>query len=293
MLTSEILKQVRHIEIKTGKLVSETFAGQYLSVFKGQGIEFAEVRQYIPGDDVRSIDWNVTARFGKPFIKRFAQERQLTLILLCDISGSQWFGSTNMFKSEVSARVGSLFAFSALRNNDKVGMLLFTDTVELFIPPKKGKNHSLRLIRELLAYEPKRRGTDIGVCLDTLNRVIKRKAIVILISDFISPDYEKSFKLTAKKHDLIPVVIEDPLERKLPKLPAILEVTDAEKNGSFGLNLSSAQLHSDFESFTKNKKISLKRLFLKTGVEPIYIKSEEDFVAPIVKFFKAREKRFK
>lgn len=293
MLTSEILKNVRHIEIKTGKLVSETFAGQYLSVFKGHGMEFAEVREYMPGDDVRSIDWNVTARFGKPFIKRFVEERQLTLLLACDISGSQWFGTKNRFKSETCAQIAALFAFAAIKNNDKVGMLLFSDKTELYIPPKKGKTHSLRLIRELLAHNPKSRGTNISLCLDTVNRVLKRKAIVILISDFISEKYEKSFKLTAKKHDLIPVVVSDPLERNLPKVRSLFEVRNAETDMPMTLNLASGRLHSYYEDMVKNKKRYLKRLFSISGVEPIYIRSEADFARPIVKFFKAREKRFR
>jgi len=293
MLTSEIIKQVRHIEIKTGKMVSEIFAGQYLSVFKGHGMEFAEVREYMPGDDIRSIDWNVTARLGKLFVKRFVEERELTVILACDISGSQHYGTQNRFKSETSAQISALFAFSALRNNDKVGLLLFSDKIELFIPPKKGKNHSLRLIRELLAHEPKSKGTDIGLCLDTLNKMLKRSAIVILISDFIGHKFERAFKLSAKKHDLIPIVVEDVFEREIPRVRALLEVEDGEQDRSYTLNLASDKLHADFEHLVKNKKQYLKRLFSVSKVDPIYINSEGDITGPIVKFFKAREKKFR
>jgi uncharacterized protein (DUF58 family) len=264
-----------------------------LSVFKGHGIEFAEVRQYIPGDDVRSIDWNVTARLGRPFIKRFAEERHLTLLLACDISGSQRFGTKNRFKSETSAQISALFAFSALKNNDKVGLLLFSDNVELYIPPKKGKRHSLRLIRELLAHKPKGRGTDIGLCLSNINKMLKRRAIVMLISDFNAQKFDKAFKLTAKKHDLIPVVVEDSLERKLPKISALLNVENAEEEKIFDLNLGSSGLHCDFNSFVKAKRRHLKKLFSAAGVDPIYIESESDFVSPIVKFFKVRERKIR
>ena len=205
MDTADILKKVRQIEIQTGKLVEETFAGEYLSAFKGQGIEFAEVREYIPGDDVRSIDWNVTARNRTPYVKKFNEERELTLMIACDVSASQNFGSWDKFKQETAAELAALFAFSALKNSDKVGLLLFSDKIELFVPPKKGKKHILRLIRELVAFEPTGKGTDIALALTTLNKVIKRQGILIFISDFLEDTalFTKPLQLAAKKFDFI------------------------------------------------------------------------------------------
>ncbi|NLO90776.1 MAG: DUF58 domain-containing protein, partial [Elusimicrobia bacterium] len=229
MLTAELLQQVRRIEVRTGKLVSETFSGEYHSIFKGHGMEFAEVREYIPGDEIRSIDWNVTARLGKPFIKRFVEERELTMMLACDISGSLHFGSRNKLKNRIAAELSALFAFSALQNNDKAGIMLFSDQPELYIPPRKGRKHVLRLVREILAHEPRHRGTDIAACLDNLNRVLKRKGILILISDFADEkDYARPLRLAARRHDLIPVYLEDPLEAALPELGAVLQTVDPE-----------------------------------------------------------------
>ena len=230
MDTAEILKKVRQIEIQTNKLVSETFAGEYLSAFKGQGIEFAEVREYTPGDDVRAIDWNVTARTGVPFIKKYNETRELTLVIACDVSASQRFGSVDKLKQETAAELAALFAFSAMRNNDKVGLLLFSDKIELFVPPKKGKKHILRLIRELVAFEPQGRGTDMALALKTLVQVLRRQGILVLISDYLSPleQFEKPLKLAAKKFDLIPVVVTDKLERGLPACAACITVVDPE-----------------------------------------------------------------
>lgn len=242
MDTAEILKKVRQIEIQTGKLVSETFSGEYLSVFKGQGIEFAEVREYIPGDDIRSIDWNVTARTGVPYIKKYNETRELTLMIACDVSASQRFGSLDKLKQETAAELAALFAFSAMTNNDKVGLLLFSDKIELFVPPKKGKKHILRLIRELLAFEPSSRGTDIALALKTLTKVIRRQGILVLLSDFLSPveQFSKPFRLAAKKFDLIPVIISDRRERTLPRLPVCLAVQDPESAEEAFINLSGA-----------------------------------------------------
>ncbi|MDR1684136.1 MAG: DUF58 domain-containing protein, partial [Elusimicrobiota bacterium] len=232
MQASEILKRVRRIEIETGKLVTETFAGEYLSVFKGQGIEFSEVRKYIVGDDVRSIDWNVSARLGDTYIKKFNEERELSVIIACDVSASQYFGSRGLFKSEVVAELGAVFAFSAIKNNDKVGLLLFSDAVELYIPPKKGRRHVLRIIRELLAFEPKGKGTNIAHALDALNRLIKRKGILLLLSDFQDKGYERAYKLTSKKFDLVPVIVQDPLERALPAARAYVNFESLEGKGA-------------------------------------------------------------
>ena len=241
MQTSDILKRVRQIEFKTGKLVRETFAGQYLSVFKGQGIEFAEVRQYIAGDDIRSIDWNVSARTGNTYVKKFNEERELSVIIACDVSASQYFGSKGNLKVEAAIELASVFAFSAIKNNDKVGLLLFSDKVELYIPPRKGKRHVLRIIRELLAFEPRSKKTDISLALSTLLRLIKRQGILLFISDFVDNNYEKPFKLAAKKFDLIPVIIEDPLEFNFPKMPALIEIEDGESSASIALSSSATK----------------------------------------------------
>ncbi len=294
MQTAEILKRVRRIEIETGKLVSETFAGQYLSVFKGQGIEFAEVRQYIPGDDVRSIDWNVSARSGATFVKKFNEERELSVIIACDVSASQFFGSTGRLKSEAVAELGALFAFSAIKNNDKVGLLLFSDKIELYIPPRKGKRHVLRLIRELLAFNPKSKGTDISLCLDTLNRVIKRKGILLLISDFMAENYEKSFKLATRKFDLVPVVVQDKAELSLPALPAFISFEGLEDGGgeSLVVGLKSA-LRAQINRAYKDNAEKAQKLFTSAGVQYINIDAAEDITDPVVKFFKQRARKLK
>jgi len=290
MQTSDILKRVRRIEIETGKLVTEMFAGEYLSVFKGQGIEFAEVRRYIPGDDVRSIDWNVSARTGGVYVKKFNEERELNVVIACDISGSQFFGSTGRFKSEAVAELGAVFAFSAIKNHDKVGLLLFSDKVELYIPPKKGRLHALRIIRELLAFKPKGRGTDIGLCLDTLNRVIKRKGILLLISDFQGQGYEKPFKLSAKKFDLVPVLVEDPLEASLPKLPAFINMEGLEDGRDILLNLGGAGGKDLAERHAENTGRALK-LFSAAGTDFIKIDSSQNTIDPVIKFFKQRARK--
>lgn len=290
MQTSDILKRVRRIEFETGKLVSETFAGEYLSVFKGQGIEFAEVRQYVPGDDVRSIDWNVSARTGGAYVKKFNEERELSVIIACDVSGSQFFGSTGRFKSEAVAELGAVFAFSAIKNNDKVGLLLFSDKIELYIPPKKGKRHALRIIREILAFTPKSKGTDIALCLDTLNRLIKRQGILLLISDFLAGGYQKSFKLSARKFDLVPVIVEDPLECNLPVLPSFVSLQSLEDGQNLTINLKSPD--KDYLTIRHyQEKEEAVRLFNLTGSQYIKIDVSKNIIDPVIKFFKQRAKK--
>ncbi len=295
MDTAEILKKVRQIEIQTGKLVTETFAGEYLSVFKGQGIEFAEVREYIPGDDIRSIDWNVTARTGTPYIKKYNEERELTLMIACDVSGSQQFGSADKLKQEVAAELTALFAFSALTNSDKVGLLLFSDQVELFVPPKKGKKHILRLIREVIAFEPKQKGTNIGLALETLNKVIKRQGILILISDFLAPvdQFATPFKLAAKKFDLIPVVLQDKLERQVPHVGACVEVTDPETGLTDLISLSGGELNARLEDFHRAHEAQLQGLFNPYKIAPIKIDTAQNTADPVIAFFKQRAKKLR
>lgn len=294
MDTAEILKKVRQIEIQTNKLVSETFAGEYLSAFKGQGIEFAEVREYTPGDDVRAIDWNVTARTGVPFIKKYNETRELTLVIACDVSASQRFGSVDKLKQETAAELAALFAFSAMRNNDKVGLLLFSDKIELFVPPKKGKKHILRLIRELVAFEPQGRGTDMALALKTLVQVLRRQGILVLISDYLSPleQFEKPLKLAAKKFDLIPVVVTDKLERGLPACAACMTVVDPE-TGQEGTLALTAAMNQRLQEDARQRTEKLTKLFNPLKVEPITVDPAQPAADPVIAFFRRRTRQLK
>ena len=293
MDTAEILKRVRHIEIETGKLVKETFAGEYLSVFKGQGIEFAEVRQYVPGDDIRSIDWNVSARTGATYVKKFNEERELTLLIACDVSASLMFGSLGRFKSEIAAELAALFAFSATHNNDKVGLLLFSDKIELYIPPKKGRRHVLRIIRELLAFTPKNKGTDIALALESINRLIRRSGIVILISDFkTEQDYSKPFKLTARKFDVVPVLVEDEIEKNLPRAGVFLSLEDLEGQGQLLLNLASKKTAEITQKYVEELD-KAKLLFTKSGLEYIKVQDGDKISDTLIKFFKRRARKLR
>ena len=294
MDTAEILKKVRQIEIQTNKLVSETFAGEYLSAFKGQGIEFAEVREYTPGDDVRAIDWNVTARTGVPFIKKYNETRELTLVIACDVSASQRFGSVDKLKQETAAELAALFAFSAMRNNDKVGLLLFSDKIELFVPPKKGKKHILRLIRELVAFEPQGRGTDMALALKTLVQVLRRQGILVLISDYLSPleQFEKPLKLAAKKFDLIPVVVTDKLERGLPACAACMTVVDPE-TGQEGTLALTAAMNERLQEDARQRTENLTKLFNPLKVEPITVDTAQPAADPVITFFRRRTRQLK
>lgn len=294
MDTAEILKKVRQIEIQTNKLVSETFAGEYLSAFKGQGIEFAEVREYTPGDDVRAIDWNVTARTGVPFIKKYNETRELTLVIACDVSASQRFGSVDKLKQETAAELAALFAFSAMRNNDKVGLLLFSDKIELFVPPKKGKKHILRLIRELIAFEPQDRGTDMVLALKTLVQVLRRQGILVLISDYLSPleQFEKPLKLAAKKFDLIPVVVTDKLERGLPACAACMTVVDPE-TGQEGTLALTAAMNQRLQEDARQRTEKLTKLFNPLKVEPITVDTAQPAADPVIAFFRRRTRQLK
>lgn len=294
MDTAEILKKVRQIEIQTNKLVSETFAGEYLSAFKGQGIEFAEVREYTPGDDVRAIDWNVTARTGVPFIKKYNETRELTLVIACDVSASQRFGSVDKLKQETAAELAALFAFSAMRNNDKVGLLLFSDKIELFVPPQKGKKHILRLIRELVAFEPQGRGTDMALALKTLVQVLRRQGILVLISDYLSPleQFEKPLKLAAKKFDLIPVVVTDKLERGLPACAACMTVVDPE-TGQEGTLALTAAMNQRLQEDARQRTEKLTKLFNPLKVEPITVDTAQPAADPVIAFFRRRTRQLK
>src|SRR5665213_2812390 len=252
MIPREILKKIRQIELRTNRIVTETLAGQYHSVFKGQGMNFDEVREYQPGDDVRAIDWNVTARMNHPFIKKFVEERELTLMLVVDVSGSGLFGSRDQSKRELAAEIASVLAFSAIRNNDKVGLILFSDQVELFIPPKKGRSHTLRLIREILFFEPKGRGTQPSLALDYLNHIVSRRSVVFFISDFQAEDFSRALTITSRRHDLIAIRIDDLREETLPNV-GIITLEDAETGEQIEINTGDRQIRTRFNAASEDK----------------------------------------
>jgi uncharacterized protein (DUF58 family) len=298
MIPREILKKIRQIEIRTNRIVTETLAGAYHSVFKGQGMNFDEVREYQPGDDVRSIDWNVTARMNHPFIKKFVEERELTLMLVVDVSGSGLFGSRAQSKRELAAEIASVLAFSAIRNNDKVGLLLFTDDVEKYIPPRKGRSHVLRVIREVLFFEPKRRGTNLVEALEFMGRVLPHKAITVVISDFISPDggallprpAQTALRIANRRHDVVAVQITDRYELELPALGR-LTLEDAETGDILEVNTGSAGSRDAFALRQQKQLGDLARQFRASGIDSIQLRTDESYSATLGKFFETREKR--
>lgn len=292
MIPKEILKQIRRIEIRTGKLVNDIFAGQYESTFKGRGMEFDEVREYQPGDDIRAIDWNVTARYGHPYVKKFVEERELTIMLLVDMSASGNFGTQEKFKSEITAEIAAILAFSALRNNDKVGMIIFTDKIEKFIPPKKTRAHVLRIIREILYFKPVRRSTDISCGLEYLNEVLKRKAVVFLISDFMDKGFEKALKITNKRHDLIALSVTDPRERKLPEV-GFMELEDAETGGTALVDTNDLLMQKEFSEKTEEILKRRKTLFNAIKLDNIEINTGKSYIEPLIAFFRLRERRLR
>ncbi len=290
METRELLKQVRQIEIKTKGLVNHVFSGEYHSVFKGRGMEFSEVREYQIGDDIRSIDWNVTARFGHPYIKVFEEERELTVMLIIDLSGSLSFGTINKTKQQIAAELSSILAFSALKNNDKVGLILFTDKIEKFVPPRKGRKHVLRIIREVLSFEPEGKTTDIDTALQYFNNSIKKRSIAFLISDFMDEGYEKILKIVGKKHDLIGVVLSDRREKEIPRM-GLVKLFDAETGQQRWLDTSSKVVHELIKKLNKDYETKRKNLFLSSRLDSIEIDTGEDYVKPLVQFFKMRGNR--
>lgn len=291
MLTKELLKKVRQIEIRTRGLVNQVFSGEYHSVFKGMGMEFSEVREYQIGDDVRNIDWNVSARFGHPFIKIFEEERELTVMLIVDLSGSQYFGSSASTKQQIAAEISAIMAFSALKNNDKVGLILFTDKIEKFIPPKKSKSHTLRIISELLSFEPSGKGTDIRGALEYFNKAIKKRSIAFLISDFQDTGYDKILRMVGKKHDFIGITLIDEREQKIPPM-GLVRFVDPESGKEKTLDTSDASfqfwLHHQREKF----RMEQKTLFASSKLDGIIINTKESYIKPLVNFFKMREKRW-
>ncbi len=286
----ELLKKVRSIELSIRGLVNELFAGEYHSAFKGRGIEFAEVREYIPGDDIRTIDWNVTARMNHPYVKNYHEEREMTVMLLIDGSASGNFATKGELKKDLAVELAALLASSALKNNDKVGLIIFTDTIELFMPPRKGRKYIFRLIRELLAFENRGRGTDLGMAFEFLNKVLKKRATIFLISDLWDGGYEKPLKVIAKKHDLITLHLIDPLEKRITE-SGLLEVKDSETGHILSIDLTDS--HNRFiiaENFEKHIK-NIEEIFSKIKVDRIVINTDEPYLIPLTKFFKTRERR--
>ena len=290
MFSREIIKKIEKIHIHTNSLVNDIFAGEYESAFKGRGMEFEEVREYTPGDEIRSIDWNVTARMGKPYVKEFKEERELTVMLLIDVSSSSLFGTVKEFKNEVAAELGAILAFAAIKSNDKVGLIIFTDTVEKFIPPKKGRSHVWRVIKEVIGYHPQKTNTDIKMALDFLNRVLNRRAVCFLISDFISEGYEKILRITNKKHDIIAITITDPRERVLPKI-GFVELEDAETGETILIDTSDRNIREGFKSLNEENTKKKNELFRSMGVDYINIHTDKSLIDPIMKFFLLRERR--
>tara|TARA_Y100000814_G_scaffold207819_1_gene153664 strand:- start:1 stop:876 length:876 start_codon:yes stop_codon:yes gene_type:complete len=290
MIPKKILQKVRRIEIKTRGLVNDLFGGEYHSIFKGRGMTFSEVREYNPGDDIRLIDWNVTARTGSPFVKVFEEERELTVFLVVDISASGEFGSGSQLKRDYGAEVASVLGFSAIKNNDKVGLILFSDRVEKYIIPKKGKSHVLRVIRELLYTVPKGSKTSIKVALDYLLKVAKRKCVVFLISDFLDDSYLRSLKIANKKHDLITIQLLDPAELELPDM-GLLKVEDPETGETFWIDTSSQKSMKQLRNEIGIKQSNFRKEIKKSGIDLISISTDEDFVDPLMSFFKSRENR--
>jgi len=287
MDTKELLKKVRKIEIKTRRLSDHIFGGEYHSTFKGRGMTFSEVRQYQFGDDVRSIDWNVTARYNEPYVKVFEEERELTMMLMVDVSGSEMFGTTNQFKKEIITEISATLAFSALQNNDKAGLILFSDEVELFIPPKKGKSHVLRIIRELLEFKPKSNRTDIAEALKFLSSVMKKKAIVFLLSDFIDEDYEKNLKISGNKHDLTGIRVFDEREEIIPNL-GMVQMQDAETGKLRLVNTQSKSVRYAYGNYYRQRIDYFKETFTKSGCGVLSCRVDESYVKKLLGYFKRR-----
>ena len=289
-ISIELMQKIRAIQIKTSHMVTELMAGEYVSAFKGRGMEFNAVREYTPGDDVRLIDWNVTARMDQPFIKEYIEERELNVMLMVDVSSSGEFGSTGKFKNEISAEVASILAFAAIRNNDKIGLIVFSNKIEHYIPPKKGKAHVWNIIRTILNYQPEGRLTDLNIPLEYLLKIQKRKCIAFLISDFQATNYETNVKLTRQKHDLVAISISDPRERDLPKV-GLINLRDSETGETLLIDTDNREMTKLLTSYEREKRGKFKKLFRSIGVDTIEIDTDGSLVEPIIRYFKIREKR--
>lgn len=290
MIPHEILKKIRRIEIRTRRLVSDVFSGEYQSVFKGRGIEFTEVREYLPGDDIRSIDWNVTARTGHPYIKKYDEERELTIMFVVDASGSGAFGTVERYKAELAAELCALLAFSATRNNDRVGLVLFSDRVEKVVPPKKGRRHVLRVVRELLYSEPEGVGTDIPMALDYLTNVVRRHAVVFLVSDFQTSGYEKALAVANRRFDLIAVDVSDPREHELPAA-GLVEFEDAETGERLAVDTGARGFAEKFAAEVERRRAEREQTFRRLGVDSIAVSTGRPYVEPLERFFRMRARR--
>jgi uncharacterized protein (DUF58 family) len=290
MDATEVLKKIRALEIKTKGLVQTAFAGDYHSVFKGRGMNFEDVREYQPGDEIRAIDWNVTARLGTAFVKKFTEERELTVILVVDVSASGNFGSSTQSKRELAAEVACLLAFSAIRNNDKVGLLLFSDRVELFIPPKKGRSHTLRIIREILFFEPAGRGTAPALALDYLNKVVTRRAVVFFVSDFQAGDFSRELSVSGRRHDFIAVQIQDQREEHLPNV-GIITLEDAETGEQIEVNTADRTMRARFTALAETRRAELNRTLRRNNIDAISLRTGENYLPALRSFFKQRERR--
>ena len=294
MLSNDLMKKIRHIEIRTKRLVTDSFAGEYHSIFKGRGMEFEEVRPYQPGDEVRTIDWNVTARTGEVYVKRYVEERELTVMLVVDASASENFGSVQQFKRELAAELTAVLSFAATTNNDRVGLLIFTDQVELFIPPRKGRKHILRLVRELLAFEPQSKGTDIRMALEKVNHILKRRSIIFLVSDFIADpeSYRVAMATTNRRHDLIAVDLHDPMETEIGNV-GLLAIEDPETGEIHWVDTGSKAWRAAFRQRVEGARAGKVRAFRQAAVDHIDIGTEQDYVAPLAAFFQERYKRLR
>lgn len=289
-VSPDILRQVRLLELRTRGLVNSLFSGEYRSVFKGQGMEFSEVREYQPGDEVRSIDWNVTARMQRPYVKRYIEERELTVMLAVDLSGSGRFGTRQRFKSELAQELSAVVAMSAIRNNDRVGTMLFTDAVEHVVPPRKGRRHALRLIRDLLVFKPRGRGTDIAGATDYLNKMLPKKTIIFLVSDFLAPDIERPLKLLAQRHDVVAVTVEDPSELELPDI-GLARLTDPETGALVDIDTSDARVRSAYTRVVYEEGEARKRLLRRLAIDEVLVHTNGSIVEPLLRFFRSRETR--
>jgi uncharacterized protein (DUF58 family) len=291
METKELLKKVRQLEIRTRGLVNQVFSGEYHSVFKGRGMAFSEVREYQIGDDIRSIDWNVTARFDHPFVKIFEEERELTVMLLVDLSGSQFFGSQGQLKRDIAVEISAILAFSAMKNGDKVGALLFSDQIEKFVPPRKGQFHALRIVRELISFEPKHSATSIRGALEYLNHVLKKRSIVFVISDFIDSGYETALGIAGKRHDLIGIRLIDPREQELPRL-GLITFRDAETGAQRWIDTANPQTVAAYQAYRRSVEDSRRCTFIKAKLDSIEVRLDRPYMKPLVDFFRLREKRW-
>ena len=287
METTDLIKRVRKIEIKTRGLTRQIFSGEYHSAFKGRGMAFSEVREYQYGDDIRNIDWNVTARFNHPYIKVFEEERELTVMLLVDVSGSREFGTTLRFKKALMAEISAVLAFSATQNNDKVGVILFSNKVEKFIPPKKGRQHILRIIRELIEFEPENTETDVSVALQYLTNAIKKRSTSFVISDFVSPSFEEALKISSRKHDVVALRIYDTHEAKMPNI-GLVQFRDAETGQTLWADTSNERVRKQYELHWNGIQRGLDDIFRRSGIDNTFIRTDEDYVKPLMKLFKQR-----